>query len=189
MKKVWVFYLLIFSVFFLLGQSVTAEDIRFNDSIYKLKVSQKLDDKNIVENEYYHAQESKSFWTTMFGVYHYLDVSNPLKYASDIDKKIEANEKCVLLKFIQNKKQDVAVISYLENGAQNDNTFFIYNVYKYAKHPDKGILVLRFSKKYVFNSNDEIVAIAKEVQKINDEYLEKMILTPFPPIVESNSLK
>ena len=185
MRKLWLFYIVLLGVFFLIGQSVTAENIQFNNDIYKLQVSQRVEDKKLVENEYYKDDESKEYWMSMFGVYHYLDISNPLKYAAQIDSKIEANDKCVLLKFVQNKKQDVAVISYLENGSQNDKNFFVYNVYKYAKHPDKGILVLRFSQKYVFNTNNEIVEIAKEVQKINDMYLEKMILTPFPPIVES----
>lgn len=47
---------------------------------------------------------------------------------------------------MQNKKKDVAIISYLENVVQDDKTFFIYNIYKYEKHPKKGMMILRFAK-------------------------------------------
>ena len=120
----------------------------------------------------------------MIGIYYYPEISNPLKFAADTDKRIESKENFLLLKFVQNKKQDIAVISYLENIAQNDKTYFIYNIYKYEKHPKKGMMVLRFAKKYVFNTKDEITKIGHEVKAINDEYMEKIIVSPIPPVVK-----
>lgn len=39
-------------------------------------------------------------------------------------------------------------------------------------------------KKYVFNTKDEITKIGHEVKAINDEYMEKIIVSPIPPVVK-----
>ena len=133
MRKIFPFYILLFSIFLILNQSVNAENIHFNDDVYDLKYSEITSKDKIVENEYYKVKENRGFWTSMVGIYYNPEISNPLKYAADVDKKIETSENLVLLKFMQNKKQDVAVISYLENVVQENGTFFIYNIYKYEK--------------------------------------------------------
>ena len=46
------------------------------------------------------------------------------------------------------------------------------------------MMVLRFAKKYVFNTKDEITKIGHEVKAINDEYMEKIIVSPIPPVVK-----
>ena len=72
----------------------------------------------------------------------------------------------------------------MENVIQDDKTFFIYNnIYKYEKHPKKGMMILRFAKKYVFNSKEEITHIAQEVKAINNDYMEQIIISPIPQIV------
>lgn len=183
MRKIIPFYILLFAVFFILNQTVTAENIHFNDDVYDLKYSETTSKDKIIENEYYKVKENRSFWTSMVGIYYNPEVSNPLKYASDVDKKIETSENLILLKFMQNKKQDVAVISYLENVVQDNGTYFIYNIYKYEKHPKKGMMILRFAKKYAFNNKEEITKIGEEVRAINNDYMEKLIYSPIPPIV------
>lgn len=184
MKKFWLFYLLLFFLFGILHQSVSAENIHFNNFIYTLNDSSFTGKDKVVENLYYKDNESVKFWTSLIGVFYYPQESNPLKFAQDKDNEIEANETCVLLKFVQNKKKDIAVISYLENGANNEQTFFIYNIYKYEKHPKKGMMVLRFAKKYVFNSKDEINKIAQDVKSINNDLMEQIIISPIPPVVQ-----
>lgn len=186
MRKFLLFYLILFFMFGILHQSVNAENIHFNDSVYNLKYTDTAKEKTMVENEYFKANENKDYWTSMVGIYYYPEVSNPLKFAHDRDEEIESKENFVLLKFIQNKKQDVALISFLENGIQQNQTFFIYNIYKYEKHPKKGMMVLRYAKKYVFNTNDEITKIAQEVKAINNDLMEQLIISPIPPIVEHN---
>lgn len=183
MRKIFPFYILLFSIFLILNQSVNAENIHFNDDVYDLKYSEITSKDKIVENEYYKVKENRGFWTSMVGIYYNPEISNPLKYAADVDKKIETSENLVLLKFMQNKKQDVAVISYLENVVQENGTFFIYNIYKYEKHPKKGMMILRFAKKYAFNTKEEITKIGQEVRAINNDYMEKIIISPIPPVV------
>ena len=116
--------------------------------------------------------------------FYYPEKNNPLKFAAEQDSEIEKKENLLLLKFIQNKKQDVAVISYLENIIQNNQTYFIYNICKYEKHPKKGTLVLKFAKKYVFNTKEEITKIAQDIKSVNDDYMEQMIILQIPQIVE-----
>ena len=184
MKKYLLNYLILFACCFILLQSVNAENIHFNNDIYDLQYSNTTPKTKVTENEYFKPKENKDYWTSLIGIYYYPEVSNPLKFAADTDKRIESKENFLLLKFVQNKKQDIAVISYLENIAQNDKTYFIYNIYKYEKHPKKGMMVLRFAKKYVFNTKDEITKIGHEVKAINDEYMEKIIVSPIPPVVK-----
>lgn len=183
MRKFCLCYLFLFLVFLILSQAVKAENIHFNDDIYKLKASETLSG-NVIRNDYYKDNENPNFWTSMVEIKYYPDVTSPIKYSNDADKKIESDDKCVLLKFIQNKKNEIALISYLENGIQQDKTFFIYNIYKYEKHPKKGMMVLRFAKKYVFNTKEEIVKMANEVKTVNNDYMERLIISPIPPIVE-----
>ena len=183
MRKIFPFYFLLLFIFLVLSQVVKAENIHLNDSVYDLKYSEITSKSRIIENEYYKVKENRDYWTSMIGIYYNPEISNPLKYAADVDKKIETTENLVLLKFMQNKKKDVAIISYLENVVQDDKTFFIYNIYKYEKHPKKGMMILRFAKKYVFNSKEEITHIAQEVKAINNDYMEQIIISPIPQIV------
>lgn len=177
MKK----YILLLLLLVITSTTVHAENIHFNDSIYKLKTIE--NDSNSIENEYYIENENNQLWNSKIEITHLSEFSNPLKYASEFDKKISKKEDCLLLKFIQNKKQDIAVISYLENEIDDDCACFIYNVLKYEKHPNKGIMVLKFSKKYPIYNNEDIKNIAKEVKTINNDYMERIVISPIPPIV------
>ena len=182
MKK----FLIFCFMFFMMSLSVYAENIHFNDLIYKLKSVD--NDKSKIENEYYIDGENDNLWSSKVEITYYPELSNPLKYASEIDKKVSSDAKQLLLKFVQNKKLDIAVISYLENEIVADCACIIYNVLKYEKHPDKGIMGLKFSKKYRVNTNDDIQKIANEIKSINDDYMERIIISPIPPIVKEKAL-
>ena len=122
----------------------------------------------------------------MVGIYYYPEVSNPLKFANEEDKKIEAKENDVLLKFIENKKQNKAALSYLENGNLNRRNFFEYIIYKFEKHPDKGMMVLRYAERYFFISDAEITQIGNKVKESNDEFMKTIVTSPIPPVVEKD---
>ena len=183
MKKLLLFLFVILG----LNLSVFAENIHFNDSIYKLKTVD--NDNSKIENEYYIDGENDESWTSRVDITYLPELSNPLKYASEVDKKVSTDEKKLLLKFVQNKKLDIAVLSYLENEISGDCACFIYQVLKFEKHPDKGIMVLRFAKKYKVNTNDDIQKVANEVKTINDDYMERIIISPIPPIVKEKALQ
>ena len=182
MKKLLLFLFVILG----LNLSALAENIHFNDLIYKLKTVDKNGTK--LENDYYIDGENDDFWTSKVEITYLPEVSNPLKYASEVDKKVSTDEKKLLLKFVQNKKLDIAVLSYLENEFNDDCACFIYQVLKFEKHPDKGIMVLRFAKKYKVNTNDDIQKVANEIKSINDDYMERIIISPIPPIVKEKAL-
>ncbi len=184
MKKYWQFYILFLVLVLIISQSVKAENIHFNDDIYKLKTTDTATKTNVIENNYYKDKENADFWTSKISILYYPDINNPIKYSNETDKKIESDEKCVLLKFVQNKKKDVALISYLENGVQQNKAFFVYNILKYEKHPKKGMMALKFSRKYVANSKEEILKMVQELKNVNNDYMERIIISPIPPIVE-----
>lgn len=178
MKKI-LFTLVLFVAF---NQVVFGENIHFKDNIYKLK---EIDFSNSqIKNEYYIDSETKNIWTSMFEITYIPNISNPLKFASETDKKISEKENLLLLKFIQNKKQDIAILSYLESEILNNCAYFIYNILKYEKHPDKGIMALKFAKKYKINKDEDIKNFATEIKKTNDDYMEQIIISPIPPIVK-----
>lgn len=184
MKTNFFIYIILLLAYLVFVQTAKAEDIHFNNDIYKLKVSQMSELNKGYENEYFPANETKDNWVKMIGIYYYPEVSNPIKFANQKDEEIEKKENIALLKFIENKKQDKALLSFLENGQVNGINYFEHNIYKYEEHPDKGTMVLRYAKKYFFKTNDEITKIGHEVKSINDNLLEQLIITPIPPIVE-----
>ena len=79
--------------------STLAENIHFNESIYKLKTIENED--NEISNEYYTDYETEDNWTSFVKIIYYPEISNPLKFASEFDKKISTKEDSLLLKFIQ----------------------------------------------------------------------------------------
>ena len=165
-------------------QTAKAEEIHFNNDIFVLKYSTLSQLNKGYENEYYLKNEGKNNWTKMVGIYYYPEVSNPLKFADKECKTIESTETNVLLKFIENKKADKAALSYLQNGSANGKNFFEYNIFKYEKHPDSGMMALRYAIRYFFKDNSEITALAQKVKAENDEYLETIITSQIPPIIE-----
>ncbi|MFR1672637.1 MAG: hypothetical protein ACLSWI_06830 [Candidatus Gastranaerophilaceae bacterium] len=176
----------LFISLFLFAQSAKAEEIHFNNNVFVLKNSFMNESHKGYENEYFLKNENKNDWTKMVGIYYYPDVTAPLKFANAEDKKVEGKENDVLLKFIENKKQNKAALSYLENGAVNGRNFFEYNVYKYEKHPDKGMMVLRYAERFFFISDAEITQIGNKVKENNDEFLKTIVTSPIPPIVEKD---
>lgn len=177
---------LIFFTFLAGILSVNAEEIHFNNDIFELKFSGLSAENNGYENEYFLKNESTDNWTKLIGIYHYPQVDNPIKFADSKTKSVENNEVDVLLKLIENKKTDKAVLSYLENGSVNGKKFFEYNIFKYEKHPLKGMIVLRYAVRYFFTNNDGITKIGTKVRNENDDYLVKIIESPTPQIVERN---
>ena len=177
--------LLVISIFAFV-QTAKAEEIHFNNDVFILKYSALSGVNKGYENEYFPKTENKNNWTKMIGIYYYPEVSNPLKYADKESKTIESNETNVLLKYIENKKADKAALSFLQNGSCNGKNYFEYNIYKYEKHPDKGMMALRYAIRYFFATNDEITTLAGKVKAENDEYLQKIIESPIPPIIEKD---
>ena len=182
MKRIFFILLTLFTV----QISSLAEDIHFDNEVYTLKYSSLAPTTNGYGNEYFKKYENVSNWTKMIGIYYYPNEKDPIKYAENFDKTIENTNNSVLLKLIENKKSDKAAISFLVNGCENAKKYFEYDIYKFEKHPDKGMMVLKHAVKYFFTSEGEIKKIAEKVKKENDKYLEMIITSPIPQIVEKD---
>ena len=182
MKRIFFILLTLFAV----QISSLAEDIHFDNEVYTLKYSSLAPTTNGYGNEYFKKYENVSNWTKMIGIYYYPNEKDPIKYAENFDKTIENTDNSVLLKLIENKKSDKAAISFLVNGCENAKKYFEYDIYKFEKHPDKGMMVLKYAVKYFFTSEGEIKKIAEKVKKENDKYLEMIITSPIPQIVEKD---
>lgn len=163
-----------------------SEEIHFDNEVYKLKFSALAPKTQGYGNEYFKNSENPSNWTKMIGVYYYPQEDNPVKFAQNFDKTIENTENSMLLKLIENKKANKSAISFLVNGCENAKKYFEYDIYKFEKHPDKGMLVVKYAVKHFFTNNDDITKVAQEVKKNNDKYLEMLIVSPSPRIVEED---
>ena len=179
-------FLTVFISLMFLVEPVNAEEIHFSNDVYTLKYSAIAPQTEGYGNEYFLKNEDVGKWTKMIGVYYYPKESNPLKFAENFDKTVENTENSVLLKLIENKKADKAAISFLVNGCENAKKYFEYNIYKFEKSPVKGMVVLKYAVKHYFTNNDEIKSIAENIKKENDKYLETIITSPIPTIIEKN---
>ncbi len=163
-----------------------SEDIHFDNDIYTLKYSAIAPSTKGYGNEYFLKSENVTDWHKMIGVYYYPDENNPIKYAQDYVKTVENTDNSMLLKHIENKKSNKAAVSFLINGCENGKKYFEYNIYKFEKHPNKGMMTLKYAAKYYFANDDEIKTIAENVKENNDKYLEIIITSPIPQIVEKD---
>lgn len=163
-----------------------SEEIYFDNENYKLKFSAIAPSTNGYGNEYFKDEESPANWSKMIGIYYYPDEADPIKYTEDFDKIVENTDNSILLKVVENKKTDKAVMSFLVNGCEQSKKYFEYDVYKFEKHPNKGMVVSKYATKYFFSNNNEIENIAKQIKENNDKYLEMLIISQTPDIVEKD---
>ena len=161
-----------------------AEEIYFESEVYKLKYSAIAPQTQGYGNEYFRNSENVGNWSKMIGVYYYPNENNPIKYAENFDKTVENTENSVLLKLIENKKADKAAISFLVNGCENAKKYFEYDIYKFEKYQNKGMVVVMYAVKYFFTNNNQIKTIAENIKKNNDKYLEIIITSTTPAIIE-----
>ncbi len=166
--------------------SCQSEEIHFDNEVYKLKYSALAPNTKGYGNEYYRNSENVGNWTKMIGVYYYPEESNPLKFAENFDNTIENTENSVLLKLIENKKCDRAAISFLVNGCENNKKYFEYDIYRFEKNPNKGMMVVKYAMKYHFTNDADIKTIAENIKKNNDKYLEIIITSAIPKIIEKD---
>lgn len=192
MKKCLNFYMkrIFFTILAMLFTQIMcySEEIHFDNEVYKLKYSALAPQTKGYGNEYFRNSENVGNWVKMIGVYYYPEVSNPLNYAEDFVKTVENTENSVLLKFIENKKADKAAISFLVNGCENAKKYFEYDIYRFEKNPNKGMMVLKYAVKRYFTNDSEIKTIAEDIKKNNDKYLEMMIISPIPLLIEEDVL-
>jgi len=183
--RVYIAVIIVFLfVFLIFSKSVKAENIYFNNDLYILKQSKFSEINKGYENYYFLEKESENNWTKTLEILDYPEIKNPIKFAQNADKEIETKSGVILLKFIANKKQNKAVLSFIDIGEANGKPYIEHNIYKYEPYKDKGMVILRFAKRYFSNDKDEIAKIAHEIKNINDDLLEQIVISPTPQITE-----
>ena len=136
-----------------------SEEIHFDNNVYTLKYSALAPTTNGYGNEYFLKSENVANWTKMIGVYYYP---------------------------VENKKTNQAALSFLVNGCENAKKYFEYDIYKFEKNPNKGMTVLKYAVKHYFTNDGEINSIAQNIKENNDKYLEIIITSPIPTIIEKD---
>ena len=78
------------------------------------------------------------------------------------------------------------MISFLVNGCENAKKYFEYDIYKFEKNKNKGMLVIKYAVKHYFTKDEQIKTIAENIKKNNDKYLEIIISSATPAIIEKD---
>ena len=184
--KLNIFTILVFFLFFyfFINVPVKAENINFNNDVYSLKTVNFSEINKGYENEYFAENEDKNNWTKMIGIYHYPEIKKPIIFAQSADKEIEMKTSVLLLKFVANKKQEKAILSFIDIGENGGKYYVEHNIYKYEPDFQKGMIILKYAKKYFGNSEKEFIDISHEIKNINDDLIEQIIVSPIPSIVE-----
>ncbi len=182
--NVFIYVTLLF-VFIFFAQCSRAENIRFNSDIYILENVTFSDINKGFENEYFPENHKLKNPDKMLGIYYYPEVKNSIKFAENADKEIETKASVVLLKFIENKKQNKAVLSFIDVGEADGKPYIEHNIYKYEPHPSKGTMILKYSARYFTKSDSEIISVSKDIKTSNDDLIEQIIISAIPPIAES----
>ena len=177
-------FILMLSVYILVAQFSKAENIHFNNDIFILKSSNFSQINKGYENYYFLEKESGDNWTKIVEIFNYPEIKNPIKFAENADKEIETKSSVLLLKFIANKKQDKAVLSFIDIGEVQGKPYVEHNIYKYEPAPNKGLMILRYAKRYFADTKEETAKIAQEIKNINDDLIEQIIISPIPPVIE-----
>lgn len=179
---------LLFTLLTIFGFQITtfAEEIHFDNETYKLKFSALAPQTEGYGNEYFKDNENVSDWSKMIGIYYYPKETSPLGFAQNFDKTIDDTENSILLKLAENKKTNQAVMSFLVNNSENGKKYFEYDVYKFEKHPSKGMILSKYASKHYFKNDDEIKKLAQQIKENNDRYLELLIISPVPQIIEKD---
>ena len=179
---------LIFTILAILGFQISAlgEEIHFDNEIYKLKFSALAPLTKGYGNEYFKGNENVSDWSKMIGIYYYPSEDNPLEFAQDFDQIVDDTDNSMLLKLVENKKTNQAVMSFLVNNSENGKKYFEYDVYKFEKHPAHGMVLSKYASKHYFKNDADITKLAQQIKENNDKYLELLIISPTPNVVEKD---
>lgn len=178
-------YIILLFAFIFFAQCTRAENIHFNNDVYVLENVTFSDINKGFENEYFPENHKLKNPDKMLGIYYYPEVKNSIKFAENADKEIETKASVVLLKFIENKKQNKAILSFIDVGESGGKPYIEHNIYKYEPHPAKGMMILKYSARYFTKSDSEIISVSKDIRAENDDLIEQIIISAIPPIVES----
>ena len=172
----------------ILGFQISAfsEEIHFDNEVYKLKFSALAPQTQGYGNEYFKGNENVSNWSKMIGIYYYPEEESPLGFAQNFDRTIDDADNSMLLKLVENKKTNQAVMSFLVNNSENGKKYFEYDVYKFEKHPSRGMILSKYASKHYFKNDDEITKLAQQIKKDNDKYLELLIISAPPTVIEKD---
>lgn len=177
--------IIVLAVFFLC-KAAYANEITFDNERYVLKFSALSPITNGYINEYVRPNETIENWTKLIGVFYYPNEDNPIKFAQKFDKQIEGTENSLLLKLVENKKENKAIISFIVNGQKDGKKYFEYNIFKYEKHPTQGIVAFQYAQKYTFTDDKDIKNVANKIKEENDKYIALVAASMIPAPVEKD---
>lgn len=165
--------------------------INFDGKNFVLLHSEKSAHTDGYVNEYIKSDENLKNWTEMIGVYHYPKISSTLDYAQKLQSLVNNNVNSTKLDIVYYEKEDMAALVFLtwaatKETAKVDNIDF--NVLKFNKYKDDGIIGLQYIHRYPVNGADlsQVQSLAQSFKDIKNKYTDMVIQTHTPEIINND---
>ncbi len=162
-----------------------AESIKFDGKDYELKFSTSDALSGGCINEYIPKNQNLNKWVEMIAIHTLPNVSDPKQFAQNLGNIV--NKKYGTKTYlIINKKGNMAVLSFILPNSNRGSQFLEYNLWKYKKHNNGGIIGLQYAKRIYIKKNTNLNLVAKEFSKNHPIWVNKIIEMPYPKLQTKN---
>jgi len=162
-----------------------AESIKFDDKDYELKFSTNAALSGGYINEYIPKNQNLNKWVEMIAIHTLPNVSDPKQFAQNLGNML--NKKYgTKIYLIINEKENMAVLSFILPSSNTGSRFLEYNLWKYKKYNDGGIIGLQYAKRVYIGKNTNLNLIGKELSKNHPIWVNKIIKMPYPKLQTKN---
>jgi hypothetical protein len=164
-----------------LSSSAHAESVRFDDKDFELKFATNATLSNGYIKEYIPKNQNLNKWEEMISIHTFPKVSDPKQFAQYlgdiVNKKYGAKFYLII-----NQKENMAVLSFILPSNDKNLPFLEYNLWKYKKHNNGGIIGLQYAKRFYIKKNTNLKLIGVEFSKKHPILVNKIIKMPYPKL-------
>lgn len=178
MKKI----LCVFFVFCFIGIANAENKIRFNESNYILKYSEKNLQNGGYFNEYIRNSETLDNFTRMLTVSNYPKINDPIDFARKMGESIKKQNPLADYEILTNKKTTEVLMHFFIWEESKKGSALEFNVFKFKKETqEKGLLSIQ----YVFrNVGLDIKEYEKELTKNRENWIKNISKLRFPLLIK-----
>lgn len=175
----------VLGILFCLVSTAYAESVKFNDKDFELKFSTDATLSGGYINEYIPKNQNLNTWVEMIAIHTFPNVPDPIKFAQNFGNMIKEQFKTKIY-LITNEKENSAVLSFILPSNNKDSQFIEYNLWKYKKHNDGGIIGLQYAKRIYIKKNTNLNLEVERLSKNHSIWVNKIIEMPYPKLQTKN---
>ncbi|MGN0018179.1 MAG: hypothetical protein ACI37S_03965 [Candidatus Gastranaerophilaceae bacterium] len=172
MKKL---FFTLFSILFFIS-SANAEKMEFNGEVYNLQYSTKTDVGYV--NEYIRNFEHTDDWNKILIITYYNNTDDAAEYMDKYAKQIKMLPNYTFQSYDEIKK----ILAFNTNYFNSD--YFDFNIMKFKKHNDKGIIGMQYIQKYYYSNERDIATQLVRAKAIGEKIIKVFDEKPIPEIIQ-----